>query len=253
MDRRLAEEKAKAEAKAKADAEAKAKAARSKGESCAGSGNDRNSTTRCQSRFVVIERTNSFSRCCGELCPINRISKAGFLATLNPDFQPWVSVLLSITPILVLFPLLFGIMTILNAKVSGECKIALAQIALGRLAFFNSVADGLKMLTKEDVVPRDADHILHFIAPFVLLVPVLLAFSVLPFGRNMVPLDLDGGLLFFFAVGAATELAVFMAGWASHNKYSLLGAMRGIAQMISYELPLVLSALTVVMMAGSLA
>jgi NADH-quinone oxidoreductase subunit H len=68
----------------------------------------------------------------------------------------------------------------------------------------------------------------------------------------MAAIDLDAGVLFFFAVGAATELSVFMAGWASRNKYSVLGAMRAIAQMISYELPLVISALTVVMIAGSL-
>src|SRR6185436_8502542 len=79
-----------------------------------------------------------------------------------------------------------------------------------------------------------------------------LAFSVLPYGRNMVAIDIDGGLLFFFAVGSATELSVFMAGWSSRNKYSLLGAMSGIAQMISYELPLVLASLTVVMVVYSL-
>jgi NADH-quinone oxidoreductase subunit H len=71
-------------------------------------------------------------------------------------------------------------------------------------------------------------------------------------GRNMVAVDFDAGVLFFFAVGAATELSVFMAGWSSRNKYSLLGAMRAIAQMISYEVPLILSAVTVIMMAGSL-
>jgi NADH-quinone oxidoreductase subunit H len=81
---------------------------------------------------------------------------------------------------------------------------------------------------------------------------VLLTYSVLPFGRNMVPIELEAGLLFFFAVGAGTELALFMAGWSSRNKYSLLGAMRAIAQMISYELPLILSSLAVVMMVGSL-
>jgi NADH-quinone oxidoreductase subunit H len=74
----------------------------------------------------------------------------------------------------------------------------------------------------------------------------------LPVGRNMAAIDLDGGLLFFFAVGAATELAVFMAGWSSRNKYSLLGAMRAIAQMISYEVPLVLSTIPVVMLMGTL-
>jgi NADH-quinone oxidoreductase subunit H len=178
--------------------------------------------------------------------------KADFLATLHPDLRPWVSVLLSITPILLFFPLLFGITTILERKGLGRMQNRLGPNRVGPAGFFQFVADGLKMLTKEDVVPRAADRVVHFIAPFVLLVPVLLAFSVLPYGKNMVPIDIDGGLLFFFAVGSATELSVFMAGWSSRNKYSLLGAMRGIAQMISYELPLVLSALTVVMMVGSL-
>ena len=178
--------------------------------------------------------------------------KHWLLGYVPPTLLPWVSVLLSITPILVVFPLLFGITTILERKGLGRMQNRLGPNRVGPFGFAQFVADGLKMLTKEDVVPRAADRILHFIAPFVLLVPVLLAFSVLPYGRNMVPIDIDGGLLFFFAVGSATELSVFMAGWSSRNKYSLLGAMRGIAQMISYELPLVLSALTVVMMVGSL-
>jgi len=174
------------------------------------------------------------------------------LGYVPPDLQPWVSIFLSITPILLFFPLLFGITTILERKGLGRMQNRLGPNRVGPAGFFQFIADGLKMLTKEDIVPRAADRIIHFIAPFMLLVPVLLAFSVLPYGRNMVPIDIDGGLLFFFAVGSATELSVFMAGWSSRNKYSLLGAMRGIAQMISYELPLVLSALTVVMMVGSL-
>jgi NADH-quinone oxidoreductase subunit H len=174
------------------------------------------------------------------------------LGWVHPAAQPWVSILLSILPIIVFFPTLFGITTILERKGLGRMQNRLGPNRVGPFGFFQFAADGLKMLTKEDIVPRAADRILHFIAPFVLLVPVLLAFSVLPYGRNMVPIDIDGGLLFFFAVGSATELSVFMAGWSSRNKYSLLGAMRGIAQMISYELPLVLSSLTVVMMVGSL-
>ena len=75
---------------------------------------------------------------------------------------------------------------------------------------------------------------------------------MLPIGRNMTAVDLDAGMLFFFAVGGAVELSVFMAGWSSRNKYSMLGAMRAIAQMISYEVPLILSAVTVIMIVGSL-
>lgn len=173
--------------------------------------------------------------------------------------QPVVSALLSIVPILSVFPFLFGIATVLERKGLGRIQnrygpnrvgIPLTNIRL--CGFGQFIADGLKILTKEDVVPRTADKIVHFLAPVMLVVPILLAYAVLPVGRNMVPVDLDAGILFFFAVGSATELAVFMAGWSSHNKYSLLGAMRAIAQMISYELPLVLSSVTVVMMAGTL-
>jgi NADH-quinone oxidoreductase subunit H len=83
-------------------------------------------------------------------------------------------------------------------------------------------------------------------------VAVFMGFAVLPMGRNMILVDMDAGLLFYFAMSASTELAVFMAGWSSRNKYSLLGAMRAVAQMISYEVPLLLSSVVVVMMTGSL-
>jgi len=84
------------------------------------------------------------------------------------------------------------------------------------------------------------------------LLPIVLAFAVLPVGRNMSAVDFDAGILFFFAASASTELAVFMAGWSSRNKYSLLGAVRAIAQMISYEIPLILASVTVIMIVGSL-
>ena len=103
--------------------------------------------------------------------------KADFLAIFHPDLRPWISVLLSITPILILFPLLFGITTILERKGLGRMQNRLGPNRVGPAGFFQFIADGLKMLTKEDIVPRAADRILHFIAPFVLLVPVLLAFS----------------------------------------------------------------------------
>jgi len=173
---------------------------------------------------------------------------------------PLVSAALSITPILAVFPLMFALTTVIERKGLGRIQNRIGPNRVGipltniRLAGFGQfIADGIKSLIKEDVVPRTADKVVHFLAPIALLIPVLLTYSVLPFGRNMVPLDLkETGLLFFFAVGASTELSVFMAGWSSRNKYSLPGAMRAIAQMVSYEIPLILSALTVVMMAGTL-
>lgn len=175
------------------------------------------------------------------------------ILTFVPDaWEPITSVLLSIIPILMVFPGLFAITTVIERKGLGRIQNRLGPNRVGPFGFLQFAADGIKALIKEDVVPRAADKVVHFLAPIALVVPVLLAFSVLPFGRNMSPLDLDAGLLFFFAVGASTELSLFMAGWSSRNKYALLGAMRAIAQMISYELPLVLSSVTVVMVVGSL-
>ena len=178
---------------------------------------------------------------------------------LPEAWQPLVSILLSIVPIIAVFGGLFAITTVIERKGLGRIQNRLGPNRVGipltniRLFGFGQfIADGIKTLIKEDVVPRAADKVVHFLAPIALVVPVLLAYSVLPFGRNMVPIDLDAGLLFFFAVGAGTELSLFMAGWGSRNKYSLLGAMRAIAQMISYELPLVLSSLAVVMITGTL-
>jgi len=171
----------------------------------------------------------------------------------TPDqFRPLTSILLSIVPIVAVFPGLFALTTLLERKGLGRIQNRYGPNRVGWFGILQPLADGIKMLTKEDIVPRAADSVVHFLAPLVLLVAVLLSFSVLPYGRNMVPIDLDAGLLFFFAVGASTELAVFMAGWSSRNKYSLLGAMRAIAQMISYEVPLVLSAIPVVMLTGTL-
>jgi NADH-quinone oxidoreductase subunit H len=178
----------------------------------------------------------------------------------SPESVQWlVSILLSIVPIIGAFALAFGLTTVIERKALGRFQNRRGPNRVGipftkiRLAGFGQfMADGIKMLTKEDIVPFSADKVVHFLAPLALAIPVWLTFSVLPFGRNMTALDLDAGLLFFFAIGASSELAVFMAGWASRNKYALVGAMRGIAQMISYEIPLVLSTIAVVMIVGSL-
>jgi NADH-quinone oxidoreductase subunit H len=168
------------------------------------------------------------------------------------SWQPLVSALISVAAIIAVFATLFALTTILERKGLGRIQNRYGPNRVGPFGILQPLADGLKAMTKEDIVPRAADKVVHFIAPLVLVIPVFLALAVVPVGRNMVAVDLDGGILFFFAVGAATELAVFMAGWSSRNKYSLLGAMRGIAQMISYEVPLILSAVTVVMIVGSL-
>ena len=168
------------------------------------------------------------------------------------DLQPLLSVLLSIAPLLAVFPALFALTTILERKGLGRIQNRYGPNRVGPFGLLQPVADGLKTLFKETVQPRAADRVVFFLAPVFLVLPALLAFSVIPYGKFMVPLEMDAALLFFFAVGAGTELAVFMAGWASRNKYALLGAMRAIAQMLSYEIPLILCAVPVVMLSGTL-
>ncbi|HEV2323800.1 MAG TPA: NADH-quinone oxidoreductase subunit NuoH [Terracidiphilus sp.] len=163
-----------------------------------------------------------------------------------------VVVVLGVIGIVSVFPALFAITTVLERKGLGRMQNRLGPNRVGPAGFFQPVADGIKSLTKEDVVPFTANGIMHFLAPLVLVVTVFMGFAVLPVGRHMELVNMDAGLLFFFAMGAATELSVFMAGWSSRNKYSILGAMRAVAQMISYEVPMLLSAVAVVMIVGSL-
>ena len=166
--------------------------------------------------------------------------------------QPIVGVILSVIGILAVFPGLFAISVLLERKGLGRMQNRIGPNRVGPLGALQPVADGIKALIKEDVVPYDADHVVHFLAPVVLVVVVFMGYAVLPMGRNMTLVPMDAGLLFYFAMGASAELSVFMAGWSSRNKYSLLGAMRAVAQMISYEVPLLMSSVVVVMMTGSL-
>lgn len=171
---------------------------------------------------------------------------------LPENWLSLVSILLSLVPILIVFPSLFAIMTIMERKGLGRIQNRYGPNRVGPFGFLQPAADGIKALIKEDVVPRAADKVVHLLAPVILVVTAFTVYAVLPIGRNMVVLDLDAGLLFFFAVGAASELAVFMAGWSSRNKYALLGAMRAVAQMVSYEIPLILATVSVVMITGTL-
>ncbi|HEY9126775.1 MAG TPA: NADH-quinone oxidoreductase subunit NuoH [Acidobacteriaceae bacterium] len=166
--------------------------------------------------------------------------------------QAFVGIVLGVIGIVAAFPGIFAVTTVLERKGLGRMQNRLGPNRVGPLGILQPMADGIKSLTKEDIVPFTADGLVHFLAPVVLVVVVFLGFAVLPVGRNMVLANLDSGLFFFFAIGASTELSVFMAGWSSRNKYSLLGAMRAVAQMISYEVALLLSAVVAVMMSGSL-
>ncbi len=172
----------------------------------------------------------------------------------SPDWLVQIaSSLINIFALLGVFLTLFALMSVLERKILGRIQNRYGPNRVGPFGLFQPIADGIKMLIKEDIVPARADKIVHFLAPVLIAATAILALGIIPYGRGMTPFTIDGGILFFFAVGSTTELAVFMAGWGSNNKFSMLGAMRAIAQMISYELPLIITVLPVVMIAGSLA
>jgi NADH-quinone oxidoreductase subunit H len=182
--------------------------------------------------------------------------KEWLLSPLAAHVSNWllqvVSSLINIAALLGFFLTLFALISVLERKILGRMQNRYGPNRVGPFGLLQPVADGIKMLIKEDIVPARADKIVHFLAPVLIAAAAILSLGVIPYGRNMTPFVIDGGILFFFAVGSATELTVFMAGWGSNNKYSMLGAMRAIAQMISYELPLLITVLPVVMIVGAL-
>jgi len=157
------------------------------------------------------------------------------------------------------FACLAGIITVnvivlvwLERRVSGFIQLRLGPNRVGPFGTLQTVADALKLLTKEDIVPSGADRPLFKLAPVLFMTVAVMLYAVLPFGRGMQVVDLNIGLFYFLSLGSLATIALLMAGWGSNNKWSLLGAMRSVAQIISYEIPLVLSLLGVVMIAGSL-
>jgi len=162
------------------------------------------------------------------------------------------SSLINIIALLVVFLSLFALVSVLERKILARIQNRLGPNRVGPFGLLQPVADGIKMLIKEDIVPARADKVVHFLAPILIAATAILALGIIPYGRNMTPFTIDGGILFFFAIGSTTELSVFMAGWGSNNKFSILGAMRAIAQMVSYDLPLLVTVLPVVMVVGSL-
>jgi NADH-quinone oxidoreductase subunit H len=180
------------------------------------------------------------------------IVKHWLVANLPAAMQPIAAATLSVIAIIVVFASLFAVTTILERKGLGRFQNRYGPNRVGPYGLLQPLADGLKSLTKEDIVPRSADKVVHLLAPLILVTAAFLGYAVLPIGRNMVAVNLDAGVLYFFAAGSIVEVSIFMAGWSSANKYSLLGAMRAIAQMISYEVPLILSSIAVIMTVGSL-
>ena len=169
---------------------------------------------------------------------------------------PWAAQLvMDVLGILLL--IVWGIVVVLTftymeRKVIARVGDRIGPNRAGPLGIFQAFADAIKMLTKEDVTPTNADRAMFLAAPIVIIIPAVLLYAVLPFGRGMVGVDLSIAVVFVVAMGGIPILTMLMAGWASNNKYALLGGFRTVAQLISYEVPMVVALLTVVLLAGTM-
>lgn len=161
----------------------------------------------------------------------------------------YIAVALGLFAFAALFAL-FGVYA--ERKVSAFIQDRLGPTETGKFGSLQTFADILKMLQKELITPAAADKILFALAPFIIFIAVYLGFAVMPWGPGLVPVSLNIGLFYVFAIISIETLGILMAGWGSNNKYSLLGAMRSVAQVISYEIPAGFAIISVVMIAQTL-
>ena len=157
--------------------------------------------------------------------------------------------IVAVLGIFLVFPLVVGFM---EHKVMAHMQARMGPMEAGRFhGFLQLVADGIKFVQKESIVPRAADKWVFALAPAVALIPGILVFGFLPYGRDLIPIRSDVGLFVVLALSSVSVIGILMAAWSSANKYSLMGGVRAAAQLIAYELPLVLAAAAVAMQAGS--
>lgn len=157
-----------------------------------------------------------------------------------------------VTALLIVAPLMMMYMTWLERKLVARMQDRLGPNRVGPFGLLQPIADMIKFLTKEDIVPEGVDGPVHLLAPIIVVIPVILSFAVIQFGVGMGAVDLSLGLLFLLAMGSVATIGVFMAGFGSHNKFAMIGGMRGAAQIISYEIPQVLVVLVPILLAGTI-
>jgi NADH-quinone oxidoreductase subunit H len=165
----------------------------------------------------------------------------------------WVMLLVRVGLVLAAMLPLALVVIFGELKISAHMQSRIGPyFAGGRFGWAQPLADGLKFLQKEDLVPDEADRTVYKLAPYVVLMGTLATFVIIPVSSDLVARDLDLGVFYLLAVSSLSTLGVLMAGWSSANKYSLMGGLRAAAQLIAYELPLVLAVIGVAIQAGSL-
>lgn len=171
---------------------------------------------------------------------------------VDPGLAQFISILIGVV-LIALFPLVLVILLIwMERKVASRVQDRIGPNRVGPFGLFQNIADALKLIIKEDITPAGADRLVYNLAPIVATLSTTLIWAVIPFSPVHVGVDLSIGVLYFTAIGSIGTLAIMMAGWSSNNKYALLGAFRVVAQLVSYEVPMVLALLVPVMIAGTL-
>jgi NADH-quinone oxidoreductase subunit H len=176
----------------------------------------------------------------------------GFFADPHSLLADLTINMIAFTAIIVLILTIAVVMVVLERKIAGRISMRPGPNRLGPNGWLQSMADAIKLIGKEDVIPKNIDQVSFRLAPMIILALPVMLLAIIPFSKELVAVDLDLGVFYYLAISGLSTFAFLMAGWGSNNKYSMVGGMRAVAQMISYEIPLVLSLLGVVMMTQTL-
>ena len=161
-------------------------------------------------------------------------------------------ILLACSVVLLFVSLFAGEIVWMERRISGRMQARIGPNRVGPQGLVQFLADGVKLLAKEDIIPAGADKGVFLVAPYIVFAGAFAAFAAIPFGYGLVPADMSMGLFFILSISSIEVVGVIMAGWSSNSKWAILGTMREVAQVISYEMPLAISALTVAVLAGTL-
>ncbi len=171
---------------------------------------------------------------------------------LAPPAAKILAMLIVCVIVLLLFVGIGGVLSLLERRIAGFMQSRLGPNRVGPQGVLQWIADGIKLLMKEDLIPEGADRILFRLAPYLCLMGVFATMVVFPWGQGVMVADLNVGLLYFISITALVVVGVLMAGWSSNNKWSLLGGMRAAAQIVSYEIPVGMGLLVPILIAGTL-